>query len=158
MRLTDILTPERIRIPLRATTKEGLIEELIGVLAAEGMVDSPEDALQAVLRREATRSTGVGGGLALPHGKSPAAKKLAMAMGTIAGGADFHAADAQPVTLAVLLLGPPEKPAEHIQALARISRLFRHRGLRQRLQACQSPEEAHQIIKEAEDTVIVAHG
>jgi mannitol/fructose-specific phosphotransferase system IIA component (Ntr-type) len=146
MRLTDILAPECIKVPLAAADKESLIRELVGVLAGHGVVDDVDDAVEAVLRREQTRTTGIGNGLALPHGKCSAARGLVMAMGRPGRAVDFDSVDGRPVTLVVLLLSPREMTGPHIQALARVSRLLSRPNLRQRLQAVETAREMYEII------------
>ncbi|HMO25905.1 MAG TPA: PTS sugar transporter subunit IIA, partial [Tepidisphaeraceae bacterium] len=81
MRLTEILKPQNIVIPLRATTKTDAIAELIDKLAANGDLTDPKKVLDSVLDREATRTTGIGNGLAIPHGKTAGAGNLTMAIG-----------------------------------------------------------------------------
>jgi fructose-specific phosphotransferase system IIA component len=124
MRLTEILKPANIQIPLRATTKNDAIAELIEVLARNGELVDPKKVLDAVLDREATRTTGIGNGLAIPHGKTTGTDHLVMAIGKPATPIDFQAIDGRPVTIIWMLSSPPDKTGPHIQALARISRLM----------------------------------
>src|SRR5438874_6150223 len=79
MRLTEILKPQDIKIPLEAKTKTEAIAELVNLLASNGEVGDPKKVLEAVLDREATRTTGIGNGLAIPHGKCPGVASLVMA-------------------------------------------------------------------------------
>lgn len=152
MLLTDILTPQRVKVPLAATTKQGVIEELLDLLAADGQVIDAQVALQAVLQREKTRTTGIGGGVALPHGKCPAVRDLVMAVGASGEGIDFDSMDGKPVTVVMLLLSPLDKTGPHIQALARLSRLLSVDAFRKRLCAAQSPQELFEAIKDQQET------
>jgi len=103
MRLTEILKPQDIKIPLEAKTKTDAIAELVNLLAANGEVADPKKVLEAVLDREATRTTGIGNGLAIPHGKCPGVGNLVMAIGKAGTPIDFQAIDGRPVTLIWLL-------------------------------------------------------
>jgi fructose-specific phosphotransferase system IIA component len=124
MQLSKLLTADRIRVPLKAAEKTEVITELIDVLAATGGLADRDAALQAVLKREAERTTGIGYGLAIPHGKSDGCRKLVMAAGKPATPVDFQSLDQRPVTFVVLLVSPPDQTGPHIQALAKISRLM----------------------------------
>jgi len=154
LRLSDILTPERVRLPLPGANKEELIEGLLDVLAAEGVLSSREWARQAVLQREQTRTTGIGHGLALPHGKTAAVEDIVMAMGRTDEPVDFASVDARPVRLVILLLSPPDRTGLHIQALARISRLVSAEPLRRRLLDADSAREICDLIGQQEAQLI----
>jgi fructose-specific phosphotransferase system IIA component len=148
--LTELLSVERIRIPLRATTKDELLEELVNVCADCNDIADRQDVLRAVREREAVLSTGIGHGVAIPHGKSAAVSELRMAAGRSAAPVDFDALDGEPVSLFFLLVGPESAAGPHIKALSRISRLVRQDEVRQRLIAAQSAEEFLQALQEAE--------
>ena len=150
MQLTEILTPERIKIPLSARTKQEAIEELLDLLVANGDVRDREPALQAVTERERTRSTGIGNGLAVPHGKCSAVDGLVMAMGVAPEGIDFQSVDGRPVTLVALLLAPVDQTGPHIQALARISRVLTTESVRRRAKTATRPAQLLKIIAEEE--------
>jgi mannitol/fructose-specific phosphotransferase system IIA component (Ntr-type) len=150
MLLTDILSPKWIKVPLAATSKEGAIGELVELLAGDGMLDRPEEALQAVLEREGIRSTGIGNGLALPHAKCGGARQLMMAIGRPAAPLEFGSVDGRAVDLIVLLVGPKHMTGEHIQALARVSRFLSLEDLRKRLRSAQTPQEIYQLVEEME--------
>lgn len=150
MLLSDLLTPERVRVPLRGDSKEALLEELVGVLGEAGAIRDPDDVLRAVRERERVLSTGVGSGVAIPHGKSEAAPGLAMAAGLTAAPVEFDALDGGPVRLLFLLVGPDSAAGEHVKALSRISRLVRRDAFRERLAAAATPEEFVAIVAEAE--------
>src|SRR5882672_5132472 len=133
MRLTEVLKPENIKIPLEATNKTAAIAELVNVLAKNGDILDAKKVLDAVLEREATRTTGIGNGLAIPHGKCSGTKDLVMAIGKAAAPIDFQAIDGRPVTIIWMLASPPDKTGPHIHALARISRLMTIDSFRQTL-------------------------
>ncbi len=150
MELSNILTPDRIRPRLDATTKRGVIEELIDLLAERGDLSDRDDALRAVLRREQTRSTGIGAAVAVPHGKSHAVDSLVMAVGRPAAPLEFNSVDARPVDLVILLLSPPDKTGPHIQALARISRIMSLQHLRRQLRSAETAEEIYHALTTVE--------
>src|SRR5947208_13613696 len=114
MRLTEILKPENIKTPLEATTKSEAIGELVTLLAANGEVTDAKKVLDSVLERESTRTTGIGNGLAIPHGKCTGTDHLVMAIGRPQPPLDFQAIDGPPVHLLWLLTSPPGKPAPHL--------------------------------------------
>lgn len=150
MDIARILTPDRIRVPMRATDKPGLITELVDLLVAAGAVSDREGVLSAVLKRESERTTGIGYGLAIPHGKTTGVPRVAIAAGKPAGPIDFQSLDGRPVTFAVLLLSPPDQTGPHIQALARISRLMNIEDFRAAISRAASAEQLHATIAEYE--------
>jgi fructose-specific phosphotransferase system IIA component len=150
MNLLDHLSVECIRAPLVSRDKKGVIEELVGVLALAGRVADVKSLKEAVWTREQTRTTGIGHGLAIPHGKCPGMSSLALAVGKPAEPLDFEAIDGQPVRLVVLLASPPDKTSDHIQALARISRLMMMNDFRERIYAAGSPTEVYELLRSQE--------
>jgi len=147
MNLLDILSIDCIRAPLVASDKLGVINELVDVLAATGRVKDPAALKEAVWTREQTRTTGIGHGLAIPHGKCVGMTSLAMAIGKPKEPMDFDSIDRQPVKLIVLLASPPDKTGDHIQALAQVSRLMMMEQFRQRVYAAQSPQEILELLR-----------
>jgi fructose-specific phosphotransferase system IIA component len=153
MRLTEILKPENIKVPLAATTKTDAIAELVNLLADNKAITDPKKVLDSVLDREATRTTGIGNGLAIPHGKCTGTPDLVMAIGKAATPIDFQSIDGRPVTLIWLLTSPPDKTGAHIHALARISRLMTIDKFRQALNTAQTPQDVYDIIVKQESTL-----
>ena len=153
MRLTDILKPENIKVPLTSTTKTDAIGELVTLLAQNKAITDPKKVLDSVLDREATRTTGIGNGLAIPHGKCTGTADLVMAIGKAGTPIDFQAIDGRPVTLIWLLTSPPDKTGPHIHALARISRLMTIDKFRQALNTAQTGQDVYDIIVKQESTL-----
>ncbi len=147
MNLLDILSPNCVKAPLAARDKRGVIDELVDVLVAAGRVSDARGLKDAVWTRELTRTTGIGHGLAIPHGKSPGMSSIAMAIGKPSAPMDFQAIDAQPVRLVVLLASPPDRTSDHIQALARISRLMTMDQFRERVYAAGTSDEIYSLLK-----------
>lgn len=150
MRLSEILRPENIKLPMAATTKTEAIRELVDLLAANGSIVDAKKVYEAVLDREATRTTGIGNGLAIPHGKCNGTTELVMAVGRPAQGIDFQAIDGRPVTLIWLLTSPPDKTGPHIHALARISRLMTVDKFRHALNQATSAQEIFDTVIQQE--------
>jgi fructose-specific phosphotransferase system IIA component len=148
--LTDLLTIDRIKIPLQAGTKEEVLRELVQVITQHDRVSEPDEVLRAVREREAVLSTGIGNGVAIPHGKSSMVTDLVMAAGRTASPVDFDSLDGQPVQLLFMLVGPETAAGPHIKALSRISRLIRRDTVREQLIKAQTAEEFFQGLKEAE--------
>ncbi|MEO1008549.1 MAG: PTS sugar transporter subunit IIA [Planctomycetota bacterium] len=150
MKLLDILSPECVKAPLDSIEKRAVIDELVDLLAALERVASPGELKEAVWAREQTRTTGIGHGLAIPHGKCEGLDGLAMAIGKPADPIDFEAIDGQPVRLVVLLASPPDRTSDHIQALARISRLMTMDDFRDKIYGADSSEAIYELLKEQE--------
>lgn len=148
MLLTELLTSDRIRIPLHADGKDELLSELVH--AAAGDVSAEAEVLRAVREREAVLSTGIGHGVAIPHGKSAALTELRMAAGCTTTPVEFDALDGQPVGLFFLLVGPESAAGPHIKALSLISRVVRDAAIRDRLSAAPDAATFLEILREAE--------
>ncbi len=146
MDLSKLLSPAHIRVPLEAHDKLSAIHALIGVLAADGSLSDRDLALQAVLKREADRSTGIGFGLAIPHGKTDGTRQVVMAAGKPGQPIDFQSVDDQPVTFIVMLVSPPDQTGAHIQALAKLSKLMKTDEFRDAVARAASAEELHAAI------------
>ena len=146
MELSKLITLDRVRVPINATEKQGVITELVDLVAETGGLVGRDAALDAVLKRENERTTGIGYGLAIPHGKSPGCKKLVMAAGKPGQPVDFQSLDRRPVTFVVLLVSPPDQTGPHIQALAKISRLMNIEEFRDAVDQAATAEELHAAI------------
>lgn len=147
MNLLDILSPDCIKAPLVSGEKKGVIDELVDLLAAAKKVADAGALKEAVWTREQTRTTGIGHGLAIPHGKCAGMTSLAMAIGKPATPMDFQAIDGQPVRLVVLLASPPDRTSDHIQALARISRLMTMDDFREKIYAAETSQQIYDLLK-----------
>lgn len=152
MQLTELLTPERIKIPLTSKTKDDILGELVDIVGQHTSVRDVKEVLRAVREREEVLSTGIGNGVAIPHGKSAGISDLALVAGVKPEGIDFEALDGQPVQLFFLLVGPESAAGQHVKALSRISRLLRRDSFRVRLAEASNPDDFYAIIAEAEAT------
>lgn len=151
MELVDMLDRTWIKAGLEAENKNDAIRELIDLLAARGAISDPQAALKAVLDREGIRSTGIGNGLALPHGKYPGTSKSVIAIGRCPAGLDFNSVDGAPVDLIVLMLSPIDLITQHIQALARISRFLSFDDFRRDLRKAATAEEIFEVVRLKEE-------
>lgn len=150
MNVLDILTTTAVKVPLVSTTKRGAIEELVDVLAAAGLANDPDTLKRVVWERETQRSTGIGEGLAIPHGKCPTINQLVMAVGRPEKPIDFDSIDRKPVRLIVLLASPPDRTSDHIQALGRISRMMTNAAFREATYSAKTAEELYSLFARAE--------
>lgn len=133
---------ERLVFPsLAATTVEAALAEMAAGLQSAGIVPDGADLAKKLVEREAMGSTGLGGGLAIPHCKVRDLADVVVAIGISREGIDFRSADGQPVTILFLVLSPAESPALHLQALARISRLIRMTGVAESLRHAEGASE-----------------
>lgn len=150
MLLTDLLTTERIKIPLQSSTKDEILSELVDLAALGGAVRDPQEVLRAVQDREEVLSTGIGHGVAIPHGKTASVDGLVLVAGVAREGIDFEALDGEAVHLFFLLVGPESAAGQHVKALSRISRLLRRESFRQRLIDAPDPKSFYSVLAEAE--------
>ena len=120
------------------------------MLAAAGAVGDAAELKAAVWARESQRSTGIGEGLAIPHGKGAAVKRLAMAIGMPTQPIEYDSIDRKPVKLIVMLVSPPDKVTEHVQALGRLSRLMTDPVFREKTYAARSAQELFELFRKAE--------
>jgi PTS system nitrogen regulatory IIA component len=148
MKISDILVREASILDLKSTTKDDLLAEMASSLAAaESALEA--DALLGVLReREALQSTGIGEGVAIPHGKVHGLDRLVATFARSTSGVDFDSIDGQPTQLLFLLIVPEQSGGQHLKALARISRFFRDASFREKLLGAGDLEEIFRAIEE----------
>jgi fructose-specific phosphotransferase system IIA component len=150
MLLTQIMQPSCVKVPLEAKDKESAIIELLDLLDSNGVLDNRDSAQEAVMTREKTRSTGIGSGIAIPHGKCNSVKELVMTMGIVPDGMDFQSVDNKPVKIIILLVSPLDQTGPHIQALASISRLMLDEDFKSKLEQSSSAEELYDLLQTKE--------
>ncbi|HKG94145.1 MAG TPA: PTS sugar transporter subunit IIA [Gemmatimonadaceae bacterium] len=150
MLLTELLTAERVRVPLSSRSKDEVLRELVELATRGHPPDDVEAALAAVREREQLLSTGIGAGVAIPHGKTPVIDQLVLAAGVTAPGIEFDALDGEPVQLFFLVLGPESAAGAHVKVLSRISRLLRREPLRQALRTVGSEADFLRIVRASE--------
>jgi PTS system nitrogen regulatory IIA component len=147
--LTELLTPDRVLLPLSARDKSGVIAEL-----ARHLIDQSggnyKDVLGAVQEREAVVSTGIGFGVAIPHARSSAVSRLTVVCGVSPEPVAFDSIDGEPVRLFFLIVGPESSAGQHVKVLSRIARLVRGESLRERLCKARTADEFYSILLDAE--------
>ena len=148
MNITDILDEEAIIAELTARDKKGVLEELVSVLVNHGRLRDTEKPVEVLLERERLGSTGIGDGIAIPHGKLKEVQGIICSFGRSRVGIDFQSIDERPTHLFFLLLAPEDSASEHLQALARLSRILKDDQLRKRLLEVDTKEDIYRIITE----------
>ena len=133
MKLLDFLGREQIVPELRAADKAGVLKELAEVLGAVPGVSSIKTVVDVLQERERLGSTGIGEGIAIPHGKLEGLDRVVLAFGRSRAGVDFESLDGAPVHLIFLLLSPADSASMHLMVLARIARLMKSRSFREAL-------------------------
>jgi PTS system nitrogen regulatory IIA component len=147
VRLADILRPDCVVAEIQGRTVTSVLGELARALAQAHRLD-PQRVAEALQARERLGSTGVGDGVAVPHGKIPGLPRIAAALGRSREGIDFRSIDGRPTRLFLALLAPEKAGAEHLQALARASRLLKSPAFRQALLDAPDAAEMHRRVVE----------
>lgn len=150
MLLRELLTLDRIRLPLVARDKRGALRELSELLAARSGGNA-SDVLASVEDREAKMSTGIGFGVAVPHGRAASVHDLSLVCGVAPAGISFDALDGEPVRLVFLIVGPESAASQHVKVLSRIARLVRQESVRAALLSAADPAGFHQVLADAEE-------
>lgn len=146
MKITEMLKQSFILGELQAQTKREALAELVGLFQAGGSSFDAEKMLHVLLEREKLGSTGIGDGIAIPHGKIDGLEEMVVAFGRSRQGIDFEAMDGRPVHLFFLLLAPENSAGLHLKALAKISRMLKDAPFRQRLLEAPETEDLYRII------------
>ncbi|MEM1027576.1 MAG: PTS sugar transporter subunit IIA [Planctomycetota bacterium] len=154
MLLTDILQPDCVLVPLVADDKQSAIFQLADLLVEKTDIEDAEALKEAIWKRETVRTTGIGGGVAVPHGKTDGVPSLHMAIGRTAAPLEFGAIDRNPVELIILLASPLDQTGPHIEALSRISRMLIDADARDKMKSLPTPEDVYAMIKEIETSVV----
>ncbi|HEB90973.1 MAG TPA: PTS sugar transporter subunit IIA [Deltaproteobacteria bacterium] len=148
MKITDILVRDASILDVESTDKDGLLAEMAASLAAAEPALEAESLLGVLREREALQSTGIGEGVAIPHGKVRDLDRLVAAFARSKQGVDFDSIDGQPTQLLFLLVVPEQSGGQHLKALARISRFFRDASFREKLLAASDLDEIFRAIEE----------
>jgi len=151
MKLSEVFTPQLIISNLKAHDKKGVLEELSQVITEQNPSLNKRSLLQVLLERERLGSTGIGDGIALPHGKLAELSNLLISFGRSINGLDFDSIDEQPVYLFFLLLAPENSAGMHLTALAKISRMLKDANFRQRLMGAKSRKEIYKVIMDMDE-------
>jgi PTS system nitrogen regulatory IIA component len=150
MEINDLLVPEGVVADLKATSKKQALQDL-AKRAAEVSGLHERAIFDVLMERERLGTTGVGNGIAIPHGKLASLERLHGLFARLEQPIDFHAIDERPVDLIFVLLAPENAGADHLKALARISRLLRNNGICDKLRGTDSAEALFAILTESQE-------
>ena len=148
MKISEILNKDLLIPNLQSKNKKGVLEELASVLVGQKKLPDLDRVVEVLLDREKLGSTGIGDGIAIPHGKIKDLGGVVASFGRSREGVDFESIDQKPTHLFFLLVAPENSAGVHLKALARISRLLRDPNFRKRLMEAGNEEELFQIISE----------
>ena len=150
MQILDFLSADAVKMSLDSKNKKDVIKELVEVLFKSGKVKDKKKMIQTLMEREELGSTGIGQGIAIPHGKSDTVSDLAAAFALSADGIRFDSLDGESVNIFFLLVAPEGAAGAHLKALARISSLLKDKYFRKSLLSSKTPEDVIKIIQEEE--------
>jgi len=146
--LRQVLNPRTIVFNLAAATKPAIIEEMLDLLIRAGKLSERDDALQALLEREAKMSTAIQNGVAIPHAKSDSVRELVTAVAILPKGVDFGALDGKPTQIFIMTLSPKSRLGPHIQFLSAVSQLLDNPTVRRALLKTKKPDEVIAILSD----------
>ena len=141
-----VLSKDTIIMKLKSDSKDGVIEELIDILASSGKIKDRKAALKAVIDREKKMSTGLQNGIAIPHGKTDTIESLVAAIGISTAGIPFESLDGQPSQIILLTVSPASRTGPHIQFLADVSRVLHNEETRKRVLNATHEEEVLELL------------
>ena len=151
MKIMDYLEEDRVISDLKGTDKPSILRELSNVLVKPCQVDSVEELLQVLLEREKLGSTGIGEGIAIPHGRLKKLKKFFISFGRSIKGVDFDSIDRNPSRLFFLVMAPENSAVDNLKLLSRIVTLLKDTSFKKRLVEASSQKELFRIISEEDE-------
>ena len=150
MKILDVMPKEAILDDLKSQNKKGLLEELVTPLAASTGLNS-DNLVRVLMERERLGSTGIGGGIGIPHGKIKDLESLVLGFGLSRKGIDFESIDGEPTHIFFVLITPEDSTGLHLKLLARISRILKNDHFKERLLNAADRDEIFEIIKEEDE-------
>ena len=150
MKILDVLSKEAINVDMQARDKKGILDELVAPVAAAAG-ENQEKLVKVLLERERLGSTGIGGGIGIPHGKLKNLQSLILGFGLSRQGVDFESMDGRPTHIFFLLLTPENSAGMHLKLLARISRMLKNTDFKERLMQSQTAEEILAAVAEEDE-------
>jgi PTS system nitrogen regulatory IIA component len=147
MKILDVLNKETINIDLKATDKKGILDELVAPIAHLAGT-SHDDLVRVLLERERLGSTGIGGGIGIPHGKYKNLESLMLGFGLSRKGVNFESLDGRPTHIFFLLVTPENSAGVHLKLLAQISKLLKDDDVKARLMKAETPEDVMAVIEQ----------
>lgn len=152
MHIAEIFRKEYIIEDLKAKNKRGVLTELSGIFSLGTAKVDPKIMVDVLMEREKLGSTGIGDGIAIPHGKLKGLDTLLLSFGRSREGIDFESIDGKPVHLFFLLMAPESSTGQHLKALAKISRMLKDEHFRSELMSAPSAEDLFKAIAEKDET------
>jgi len=146
--LAELLHPERVRVGLTLSDKEAALRAIASLLTMPEATANEETVCEVLQERERLASTGIGSGVAIPHGRYDGVDELRAAVALCPAGVDFDAVDRLPVTILVGIVGPRSMPQKHLAALAGVSRFLRNDEKREALLKAVDNAEAYRVLVE----------
>ncbi len=151
MKITDFLNEKAIKLELESTEKEDALKEMVDVLAETKDIGDKKSIVKTLIERENLGSTGIGQGIAIPHGKTDRVDELVAVLGISRKGVNFEALDGESIYILFLLVAPKDTAGPHLKALAQISRLLRDSYFCELLRRCKTPKEVFELINKEEN-------
>ena len=155
MKITEFLSPKAISADLKASTKDEIIEEMVGLLLSAGVIEKKHKAkiVEVLMAREALGSTAIGQGVAIPHGKIDCVHNLVAGLGISKKGINFDSLDGEPAYIFFLLIAPLDSAGPHLKALARISRFLKDKYVREHLIAVKDEKAVLKLISQEDGRI-----
>ena len=150
MKICEVLQKKAILADLKALNKKGILEEMVAPVAEIANVNQ-EELVKVLLERERLGSTGIGGGIGIPHGKMKELESLVLGFGLSRRGVDFESLDGKPAHIFFLLITPENSTGLHLKLLARISRILKNEPFKDRLLSASDQDEILSFIKEEDE-------
>jgi len=154
MRLVDFVVKDSLVPDLKAETKEQVVRILVNSLVESGRVQAPEfeNIVRAILKRETLGTTGIGGGVAIPHARHTSVERLIGTIGIVPDGLGFDSKDGKPVHVIVLIISPHDRPGDHLRALENVSSALRREDFVNQLKKCTTREQLENLLDNAPGT------
>ena len=150
MALTDLIDPRTVEMALTAQVIEESLRTLVDRMADAGILQDRDDVVRRLVDREQVMSTGIGGGIAIPHARTPEVSRTVVGVGLSRDGVPFNAVDGAPVKVVFLIVGPMEASAEHVKVLARIARLVKKPEFLEQAGQVETAEEFLSLVERLE--------
>ncbi|HEX9860214.1 MAG TPA: PTS sugar transporter subunit IIA [Nitrospirota bacterium] len=151
MKISDLIVDGLVIEDLAGGSKLEVLREFARLLYDSGKVPDKEGLTQVLVARESLGSTGIGDGVAIPHGKLKGLKEMVLAFGRSRAGVDFDSLDGEPAHLFFMLVAPEDAPGDHLKALARISRLMKNREVRESLMKAADAKDLRRVLVQGEE-------
>ncbi|MBE0478320.1 PTS sugar transporter subunit IIA [Candidatus Aerophobetes bacterium] len=151
LKLSELLNPKYIKLDLNAKRKKEVIGEMVELLCQSGKIKNAPKIEKEIIQREKEGTTGIGGGIAIPHIRSKEISQTVMALGRKKEGLEFDAIDEKPVNLIFLLLGPKGEESQHLKILCKLSRILHNTQFKEILMRVTKEEEVVTIFREQEE-------